>query len=187
MEVSNEPEGVVKKFFVDCFPNPSDWAEAIGGTNTRGDSCIQLGQRVLEGDLDWKQFRLATHMVANLEHYANRTVKQFSEKEVFVARTNFLWDDLRTIDILMGGNGDFGAKNGTKFTHGSEHSVLSTSLSNSAMFQLCCGLLSELDTFKEILNAAVNLAPETKADTWKETLARCGKANWEQLVSGCSS
>lgn len=126
-------------------------------------------------------------MKANLQHYAFRTIDEYPANELFVIRTNSVWEDMASLDRLLGGDGDFGQKSGTKFTHASEHSRISTALSESAVFRMCCALQSEMAVFQRILFASVNLDAAAKNETWKDAMYRCGREHWDQYLNYCSS
>lgn len=166
-----------------------DWAFAATGKRPNGspstESCAKLAKSSLTGQVDWKQVPLAAHMTANYQHYIKKTVTAHRDKEVLVVRMNQMWGDLKALDWQLGGTGNFGAVEGSAYTHGSESYKSSTSVSDASVQFLCCALLAELEIYRDLIVAAANLRVRDKRETIQEAVKRCGWNSWEGMTRAC--
>ena len=147
-------------------------------TTPRDKSCLDWGLKVLQGS---GHSMTASHLNANYEHYARLTTVRYPEREVFVVRTNQLWDDLLHLDRLLGGTGGF--PNQTFFTHNSEnYDVKGTGrpLSGEALVAVCCTMWKELQLYESLLIQAVNLAQCEKDNSLWQLRRQC---QMDHLVS----
>jgi hypothetical protein len=185
--------GFARVFFT-CFSTVADWAYSArrrgmyaNGTATSA-ACRTLARQALRGH-NVSNNGLATHLVANYEHYINRTIRDRPNASVMVIRTEQLWTDLPALDKFLKGTGDFGALQGSAYTHGSEHSTNSASstatLNITAIQTLCCVLQSELYWYRALVESAVNLNSADREATVQATMTRCGWDSWEATVLEC--
>ena len=168
-------------------------------------NCTQLAEQTFQGMsfMDHKETPLAAHMIANYRHYVSQTVDQFPNKPVILVRTRALWQDLKHVDKLLGGTGDFGMAEGSAVTHGSEHFIVrgtdndqdnndsnnnnntikngnsngnnddDSYLSPTATLQLCCALLDDIRTYANLIQRAVNWNDTTKQSETQFLVQRC--------------
>jgi hypothetical protein len=194
----NPHNGWEAEFFGWCFPTIEDWAQALATptppTTTTSKSstsnhtdCSELAWSSLAGNIDIDKHPVAAHMVANFRHYTNKTIARFPSKEVLVVRIEHMWHDLGNLDRLLGGNGDFRHLHGSSVTHGSEKHQERRSISESGAQLFCCALQDELRIFRDLTNRATNLDAETKLESSRKTVARCGLESWEDLQKQCES
>jgi Sulfotransferase family len=185
----DDPAGFVAMFFHKCFPTLDDWANAIQNAQNGSKrspwsaQCLQLALDSIQGNLDRHEATIATHLMANYEHYMNRTIRQHPEKDVMVVRIHHLWTDLQYIDRrYFHGTGDFGNLTGTAFTHGS-HSPggNQTAISLQSQQIFCCALRSELLLYRELLLRAINLRPTDQSASLQHAMDICGFATWDQM------
>ena len=180
-QLNNDPEGWVGQFFQQCFPTVQDWAM---GSTARSSNCKTLASQTYDGTLSEKDVPLAAHMIANLQHYVEKTVKKNPNAEILVVRTNSLWQDLKDLDIWLGGKGTFGTSEGSAVTHGSEnYNHHSPDLTEEATTQLCCALKSEIEWYRTLVQRAANLVD--KKTELARSVERCGVKSWEELQEKC--
>jgi hypothetical protein len=185
-EVKAYPERETALFFLKCFPTVHFLPLAFNhtGKSTLSRECADLGRRVLEGSVGGRGFK---HISYNMHYYTNLTIDQFSNKKVLVVRTESLWDDLKDIDLQLGGNGTFGKMEGTKDSHGSEKYKKSNDTLSLADYRLlCCGLLDEMKIYHHLLELAVNLDEASKETTITSTAKRCGYSSWNEMMEYCA-
>jgi hypothetical protein len=180
-QLQNNPTGWVGQFFQQCFPQVEDWAMGLHNNNTL---CLKLAKQTFEGDLSEKEVPLAAHMIANYKHYIEKTVRIKKDAQVLVVRTDSLWQDLKDLDIWLGGKGEFGQAEGSAVTHGSEHYHHSQELSEKATTHFCCALQEELTLYRELIERAENL--EDKEQELRNSVQRCGAKSWQKLLDTCS-
>ena len=119
------------------------------------------------------------HMYYNYEYYVNHTIFSYPEKEVLGIRTEYEWEDIKALDLAIGGTGNF-KREGKAISHGSEH-YEPAPISEQAYHKLCCILHDEIVLYFDILKRAVNLN-ETAKDSAIETVFRkCGIYEKESL------
>ena len=96
-----------------------------------------------------------------------------------------LWNDLQALDRQLGGTGDFGAMEGSAYTHGSER-YNSSAVSDQAFSRFCCALhTTELPRYRELILAAANLSDQDKSDTIRAAAERCGYKSWDDMTMAC--
>jgi hypothetical protein len=81
----------------------------------------------------------------NYGYYANQSIHRFPGKEVYVIRTEHLWDDFSDIDSMLGGKGTGFKRERTN------KGKRKLSLSRQSRTNLCCALVNELVVYEEIL------------------------------------
>jgi len=181
--IKQEPSGWDARFFVQCFPQFQTLALAFNHSHS-DPNCTSMAHTTFTGQ-DSMGALSAGHMRVNIRKYANRTIGVYPEKDVLVVRTEHLWDDLKELDIFLGGKGDFGEMEGLAVTHGS-NVWYNKPLSNEEARLLCCGLQDEIAAYHDLVQLAVNLKNSIKEETWGRALKRCGVNTWRHLVEGCT-
>ncbi len=164
----------VQEFYVDCFPT----IEHIAKTLQKGvqdltqteQECYQIGVRVLSG---FGVNETAGHLAMNYAHYNRMVVTKYPGRDMWILRTQYLWEDLSRVDKLLGGNGFF-VHAGKAETHQSEMHTVSQGLSRNGTRTFCCFLASELQIYEDWLRRAVNLSPSEKDGTMVEIYNSCG-------------
>jgi hypothetical protein len=156
-------------------------------SNHSSTDCSELAWSSLAGSIDISKHPVAAHMVANFRHYTNKTIARFPDREVLVVRIEHMWHDLGNLDRLLGGHGDFRHLHGSSVTHGSEKHRDRRSISQSGAQLFCCALQDELSIFNNLVQRATNLERETKLESARQTVARCGAESWEDLHRQCES
>ena len=201
-QLQKEPDGWISKFFRRCFPTAEDWA-TVGttpqpnpvqsqsdSTSSTSANCTKLATESFSGGLNPRTVPLAAHMIANIKHYADKTIRRFPDKEILVVRTHRLWEDIQELDIWLGGSGDFGGAEGSAVTHGSEHhrdSHKNEYLSEAASQQLCCSLLQDMTVYRELIQTAANLNEAAKTAELAYLVSRCSARSWSELTESCSN
>jgi hypothetical protein len=184
-EITANPYGQASKFFT-CFPQIEDWVLALR-QDSNVSRCSELAWKMVKGDMR-KRDRFSGHMYYNARMYASQTTLLYPEKLVFVIRTEQLWKDTIDLDLSLGGNGTFGEKEGSKYTHGSE--ALKTSRKSPLLVEdiksLCCGLIDEMDIYRELVLRAVNLGKVSAQETWQGAIQKCGAYSWMELKAECA-
>jgi hypothetical protein len=209
----------VGNFFSECFSTLEKWATAASNSATTttasvrttatnntssttsppppntsaAPNCTKLALDAFAGGgMNYRVIPLAAHMIANLAHYAARTVKRFPHKPVYVVRTHALWNDLQQLDVFLGGTGnDFGNVTGSAVTHGSEHhrttSLEGNHLSYTATATMCCHLMPDMTVYRDLVLRAANLGKEIKQQELLYLTSRCGAPSWLEFLNQCSS
>lgn len=186
-EVAKNPSGDTSIFYQRCFPTQNLLPMAFNKTAAAerlSRECINLAQDVLKGNVLGRGFK---HISYNLKYYTNLTVDRYPENGVLVVRTSSLWEDLKDLDILLGGNGNFGAVEGTRDSHGSEkYKRDNTTLSTEEYGLLCCALLDEMKLYKGLVERAVNLDEASRAETIVSAVRQCGFSSWSEMAIACN-
>jgi hypothetical protein len=112
------------------------------------------------------------HLATNYRYYTGRTTNRYPEREVFVARTESLWEDLRRLDERLGGDGKAFDRNHVH-DHGSSNYTFRSVFSREGKHLLCCGLLGEIQIYESLIVSAMNLEYEEKVQTMDALLADC--------------
>jgi len=190
-QLQNKPGGFVSQFFDLCFRTVEDWVYGAIGKRANGEpalqACVDLAHKSLAGKLDWKDIPLAAHMTANYQQYTSMTTRKFKSKEILVVRMEHMWDDLKSLDVWLGGTGDFGRASGTKYSHGSETYGGSKSITVATAKLFCCALQSEMEIYLDLITSAANLLEVHKQQTRDAATARCGFASWDEMISHCAT
>lgn len=230
------PGSFPSRFFYDCFPNIQEFlgfkppALSSGKkkkTKTKGkrkkeDKREDAGlQDATPDDVDphrqkcyrlWKGAFVTGlspdygHMTANYQFYTKGLKLSAETRNVFVIRTEHLWEDVSRIDTLVGGTGNFSNVQGkivnqqTTNIHeknkGLTKSTRNATLVSDASFKqvrllvpipFCCALLPDMLTFRSIVNRADNLNEEEKQETHARAWTRCNATSWENLQSKCGA
>jgi Sulfotransferase family len=192
-------------FYNECFPRLQDLLEALEETDmwtansssTRGlkdtptprhDSlqrpryCQRIARIVLKGAHP-KVKHINVHLLDNYQFYYQRTIERNPTKDVLAIRTEHLWDDLKELDVAMGGPGEFenegevvnrNRKNQRNMYTISTPTFQDDERQQSQLRNLCCILVDEMKIYQEILNRAVNFDYHRKFQTMQDVWASCG-------------
>jgi len=182
----NLPLGA-RDFFRQCAPTLEVLAnvpfEDIN-SNPRPMSVCRQSIRGMVAGQDERYRKQSTHAYFNYKHYKHVTLDRheaasegnttYRKIETFVVRTEHLWSDASSLDVLLNGTGNFDTKQ-RNVTHGSENYHKHTStLSKRGYERLCCMLHDEISVFGEIIASAENLSGGDKVATMREVEGRCG-------------
>ena len=148
--------------------------------------CGDLIRAMVRGaELKYKS--LSTHAFYNYAHYTNVSLGRIERslgtdgrgptmqkpKEIFVIRTEHLWEDASALDVLLNGTGKFDTDK--IVTHGSENYRTHTStLSKLGYERMCCMLREEINAFESIIRRADNLMNWEKDETIQHVKSSCG-------------
>lgn len=166
----------------DCFSSLEEFAMALADNVTSGLksvtldngkihlNCTQVARDAILGKDD--NFR---HMYFNYKWYLGAAPKN---KELFVIRNGYLWDDSRKINNLLGGDGDFTfTAMGTGGYHLLDRKKMNIpvpmSLSSKGRSFLCLFLKNEFNLYFHILERGMNLDKDDVSETIKEAKKSC--------------
>lgn len=193
--IDNERFGRGKKqFYVDCFPTIEDLSRAVRNDTVAGQptpsDCVHIAHTMLTGGgtASDEMARMCYHLARNYGFYTQMTTKVYPEKEIIVVRTEHLWQDLRRLDVMLGGDGKSYEEN-LMNDHGrsSTYKYRST-ISSETKQLLCCGLLVEIQIYESLIVKATNLKYNDKVDTMNDLLLDCsGHDDGRSLPSSSSS
>lgn len=158
---------VQRNFYNNCFDTfPKLMNGVSNGTAT---DCSETAIQVLRGE---GPHQISGHMYWNLYHHASYIPET---SEVFVIRTENLWDDFNDLDRQLGGNATV---ENHKADYGSSNFVVKSGVSfpdgSPEMIQLCCILQVETSTYQTVLLRALNLNEQQKQQTLDVVYRQCG-------------
>jgi hypothetical protein len=81
-------------------------------------SCAEIAHAMLTGTAGSEMARMSYHLAMNYRHYTRMTTIVHPGSEIIVARTEHLWNDLKRLDIMLGGDGKSYGEN-LVYDHGS--------------------------------------------------------------------
>lgn len=183
-KVSDDPRirSMRENFYSTCFPTINDLARTLSGaevSRTNADEkfvkwagdCSKVGRDVLQGN---GHENINSHLSMNYHHYYKLTAEKHPNKEILVARTEHLWEDLKGLDQALGGTGNF-QHEGIRHTHGSEsYTIRGSDLDEQSTHALCCALHKENQYYQDLLTRAANLDQESKDQTMQVLYQQCG-------------
>jgi len=193
--IEENPRNETALFFQSCFPSQHDFAAAFNrtSTSTLKRACTNLAHKVVQGRAVkprsgglFKPLQGFKHISFNMRYYVNRTLEKFPNKDVLVVRTESMWDDLKDLDLKLGGYGIFGEREGYKDSHGSENYKAKDTLSAEEYGVLCCAFQDEMEIYRQLLERAVNLDEVAKESTITSTAQRCGFPSWNDMIRQCT-
>ncbi len=187
--IRRHPDAKANVFFNQCFPTQKELPFIDGnltGSNIHlSDNCLLLAKEVINGEHRLKGFK---HMFYNMHHYTKATIDKHPERSVIVIRTESLWQDLKDLDIRLGGNGNFGAIEGTRDSHGSEqYKKSNATFSVTDYGRLCCVIQKEMNIYRRLVELAVNLDEAETEATISRTASKCGFESWNELMNHCNN
>ena len=188
-----DPNSFEGRFFYDCFRSEAEMTQALvpgytyNTTRTKNVTDCQFLLRDVFEDISRKY----GHLSAGYRYYLRkaqlrRKERKYRKRRVLSIRTEFLWKDIETIDILLGGSGDFGNLEGKSVTHGSEKRA-KAEISEESTIYLCCALLPEFAAYREIVERSANLDAQEKLETYRLSWRRCNVTGWDDLEGRCDS
>jgi hypothetical protein len=181
--IKNDPTSWAGHFFGVCFSSAEAWAQALSHPK---DKCNVLAWDTILGRIAIQDESLVAHMTANIRRYAKATAARYPEKDVLVVRMEYMWKDLKALDLSLGGTGRFGAMAGSKVAHGSEvYEFQNEDLSAASVVTMCCALRDEMEVFYSLLHKAQNLDAVHKRRTWEDALSYCGSTSWIDFEAQC--
>lgn len=141
-------------------------------------NCSKIAWRTILGEAP-----TSNHLFYNHGHYWNETVMKYPDKEIWVIRTESLWNDIQQINQLLSSEAQIPSSNaapqsrsGTwrNVTHGSEtYKQQDSYLSDWAIRALCCALDQEFHIYIDLIQNATNLLPHQKETTISTLLNQC--------------
>jgi len=188
MNISNDIWGChmpvyAKQWYHQCAPTLEQFANSPFDASTSSLYCRQSIRGMFSGGNE-RYRKQSTHAYFNYAHYRNMTIQRLEsqldtekvkKKEIFVLRTEYLWQDASSLDILLNGTGKYNTTTNKNITHGSEYYHKHTStLSNLGYERICCMLIDEIDVFEDILYKGENLSLKDKINTIRDVERQCG-------------
>jgi hypothetical protein len=166
------------KFFT-CFQTINHFADALhtGIMDTTASNCSQLAWRTIQGEGSAS----SGHIHFNHKFYWQETIAKYPRAEVWVVRTEYLWEDMDQIERLLGNESVTTSHTAGKrnVTHGSEGHVHKDSLSPQGIKTLCCALKEEVAIYGNLLGRATNLAAHARYQSLWMAANQCGADSWE--------
>ena len=211
------------RFYEKCFPFVEDIASVLLDKFERNETktatmpaynapndtstidCTGLAQEALQGKA---HVLTVSHLSTNYRFYANPTFIRHPEKEIFVVRTENLWNDIDELNTALAGtlvkygevynatileNKDLTAtslafKNVTGYamTHGSGEYKVKSGLSKKGKEIICCHLSEENQIFEDLVRRAANLDSLEKNRYLDGLYSDCGitEANQREFEQG---
>lgn len=175
------------KFFA-CFPTINHFAYALQNSSSfHSNNCSQLAWRTIRGESSTS----SGHMYFNHKFYWKETVAKYPKMDVWVARTEYLWQDLDRIEMLLGQRNattNIHHSKKSNVTHGSEGHVQKDELSEASQLYLCCALKEEIGVYGRLLERATNLEDSARNQSLWAVSQQCGTSSWESFGrSVCNS
>jgi hypothetical protein len=189
IEYAKKRRYATHQLYTVCFPSAAmeEFAQNVLSPFPQGDTShhfvrTNIARQFIQGH--WEDSP-APHMKYNYEHYRNITISSYPNKEVLGVRTKNQWEDIKALDIAMGGRGIF-SREGHQETHGSENYIPSP-LTTSAYHKLCCVLEHEIGIFADILNRVINLNATVKQEMMDDVRHKCGLGtqSWDMWRRQC--
>jgi hypothetical protein len=107
------------------------------------------------------------------------TLRHRPNNEVFVIRTEHLWNDISQLDKFLGGTGNFDDISAFKHDHGSDKYVVKSKLTQSGKKIFCHILSQEIAIYKDLIRRASNLEESEKVETLNQLKEDCGEESDE--------
>ena len=145
--------------------------------------CAQLARQVMTGTI--QPTRNGDHMAWNYGFYLkdillnDNNSNKDSDTELFVIRTEHLWEDWQNIDVLVGGNDSSAPVTNYSVSHQRQSSggplpVHNKTLSAIGTANLCCALRLDLKYYVAALKRAVNLNGSHVQESIDRLEVKCG-------------
>ena len=164
-------------FYFKCFPTAQVLAEVLENSTSETDNlCYPLGKYTLQGGLGTTNvLRDAYQLKFNYGAFANLTIQKYPSKEIFVVRTEALWEDMADLEVALGGSHEqFENVKNIKEDYGSSKYSSKSRLTARGKQVLCCFLFRENEIFVELVQRAANLAESEKAQYIDRLYDDCG-------------
>jgi Sulfotransferase family len=210
--IRQNPDSWEFLFFKTCFSTFHHWIQSLTNTSTGSShissadivtlsspQCRYVARVTAKGHLP-SDITTPAHMIANIAYYQKNTLQAYPDKKVYVVRMESLWQDLKRIDQILGGPGDFGELDGTRTTHGSEgYAEMSTNDTDTGVVDyfdqftrlermvMCCSMTEDMQSYRDILFRAENIQRTAAEQTWQGVVARCGASSWDDFVRECET
>jgi hypothetical protein len=170
-------------FYKTCFPTIQHFVQSLlppTGSNTENNDnnidnkCHRLAWNILRGE--GGPNGMAGHLFCGYQYYAALTTKSYPNTRILIARTEYLWHDLENMDRQLGGTGAAFAnqwmeQQGAAAT--TEMPYHKDKLSPLGYQILCCAIQREIAMYWQWLQAATNLLPEDKDESFLQVLDKC--------------
>ena len=181
-----------------CFPTINDMIQSlqqeklvnIDGNSNSNINCSQMAIDTITG---YGPPGPSNHLYFNYHYYVNKTYtlllqssssspysQKPKKKPIFVIRKENLFDDLRSIEYLLGGNiqRPFEMEGGGDKTqvlshHGNQFYPYKASLDSNLMPILCCTIPKELTIYVTLVTRALNLLDADKIASVEELYTKC--------------
>jgi hypothetical protein len=112
---------------------------------------------------------------------------KYPRVEIWVARTEYLWDDLDEIERLLKNSSETTSNHHPhrkrNVTHGSEGHLQKDDLSPLGKRNLCCALMDEIAIYGNLLRRSTNLEPFARDESLWQVARQCGADSWEGLLN----
>ena len=187
-----------------CFPTINDMIQSLQNeklvhvedSNNNSINCSQLAIDTITG---YGPPGPSNHLYFNYHYYVNKTstlliqssslaqqqqqqqerqqtpsIPNNKKKRIFVIRKENLFDDLRTIEYILGGSiqRPFEREGGT-ISHGNQLYPYKAILDNNLMPILCCVIPKELTIYVTLVTRALNLIDVDKITSIEELYTKC--------------
>jgi hypothetical protein len=183
---NSKPKGVkvvkARNKFYNCFPTAEHLAQILDGNpeyikdNNNNDvdieMCKKKGLSALQG---MAKTATNTHLKYNYQTYHDMTLRHRPNNEVFVIRTEHLWNDISQLDKFLGGTGNVDDISAFKHDHGSDKYVVKSKLTQSGKKIFCQILSQEIAIYKDLILRASNLEESEKVETLNQLKEDCGE------------
>jgi hypothetical protein len=172
------------EFYDICFPNINAFIQSMKTPLTRSATkCSKMAIDAVQGNGPKKQ---SNHLYYNYNYNFNRTARAFPEKDIVVVRQEYLWDDMRHIEDLLGGDPTRKFEyEGRIITHGSEKFRYKADLDPDLISILCCTIPDEIFVYTSILHQALNLEYQQKKNSIAVLLSKCKAKSLKDLSLQC--
>jgi hypothetical protein len=171
-------------FFHVCFNQVDDVIRSLQvPTSVNGTDCSALALDAVRGHGPEGP---SNHLFFNYHFYANRSIIPHANKDVMVIRQEMIWEDLRRIEGLLGGNHRRPFEtDGPIVTHGSELFPYKAKLSNTLIPNLCCAIENEITVYVDLIRRALNMAREEKVFSTNKLFRKCAADSLSTLSRNC--
>lgn len=173
-----------KEFFELCFHSVDTFVRSMKSPLIQASiNCSLLAIEAVQGNGPKAQ---SNHLYYNYHYNFNRTVRAFPGRDIVVVRRESLWDDMRSIETLLGG--DTARKfehEGPVITHGSEKFLYKARLDSALVASLCCTIPDEVLVYVNVLSRALNLDVVQKEASITALLSKCKADSFKSLFEQC--
>lgn len=161
-----------------CYPTFDQLATKGLSSSRRGGKCARLARNIMSGTI--QPPRDGDHMSWNYGFYLESSVlvdDDEDNKDLFVVRTEHLWEDWQAINKLLGDDTNSAKDEPNADSHQRDSStplpVSDRTLSEQGTVNLCCTLASEIYVYTKALKRAVNLSPQQVRESLNRLEQKC--------------